>query len=564
MSTGPLGQGIASAVGMALAEELLATKFNRPGYEVMNHYTWVFCGDGCLMEGVSHEACSLAGVWGLGKLVVFYDANGVSIDGRVEPWFNENVEQRFLAYGWQVIGPIDGHDDRALDDAIKRAKAEPRKPSLIICVTHIGFGSPKIDSELSHGAPLGAEAADLTKKNLQWNSPPFVVPQEIYNCWDQRDKGGRLQGEWEKMFAAYAADYPELAAEFKRRMEGKLPENWQETKERILEWARNCRKNLATRVASKECLEILVPNLPEMIGGSADLSGSVGSRTSSSLPLNCKTYSGNYLFYGVREFGMGAIMNGLAMHGGFLPYGGTFLSFTDQAKNALRLGALMHLHTVWIMTHDSVGVGEDGPTHQPVEQIPSLRIMPGLNVWRPCDNLETAVAWLCAVENNLPACLVLSRQGLPAMGDAGNRVEEIARGGYILRGCEGKPDIILIAAGSEVALAVETAKELEKDGKKALVVSMPCTEIFDAQSRAWQDKVLPPDVSCRLAIEAAQGDFWRKYAGIGGAVISIDDYGISAPGGLVFEHFGVTVQNALQKARELISRCQGEATQMGK
>lgn len=554
MTTGPLGQGIASAVGMALAEELLAAHFNRPGFEVMNHYTWAFCGDGCLMEGVSHEACSLAGVWQLGKLVVFYDANGVSIDGRIDPWFNENTEQRFMAYGWQVIGPIDGHDGKALDDAIKRAKAETSKPSLIICITHIGFGSPKSDSELSHGAPLGEEAANSTKKALNWTSPPFVVPEDLYKCWDHREKGAQTQAEWEKMFAAYTERYPELAAEFGRRMKGQLPQNWPAIKKSLFEWAGSCSKNLATRAASKECLEILVPGVPELIGGSADLSGSVGAKTSSSRPLNCKTYKGNYIFYGVREFGMGAIMNGLAIHGGFLPYAGTFLSFTDQAKNALRLSALMRLQVIWIMTHDSIGVGEDGPTHQPIEHVPSLRIMPGLNVWRPCNNLETAVAWSAALEDKLPSCLVLSRQGLPTLLKEGNRVEEIARGGYILCPCPGRPDIILIAAGSEVSLAVETAKALKKEGKKARVVSMPCTEVFDSQPAAWRDTVLPPDMACRLAIEAAQGDFWRKYVGLEGEIISINSYGLSAPAGQVFEHFGLTAQNVLEKARELMKR----------
>ncbi len=558
MTTGPLGQGIASAVGIALAEELLAARFNRPGFEIVNHYTWAFCGDGCLMEGVSHEAAALAGTWGLGKLIFLYDSNGVSIDGHIDPWFDENVGQRFMAYGWQIIGPIDGHSSKALDEAINVAKAEKRKPSLIICNTHIGFGSPRIDSEASHGAPLGDDAASATKKNLGWDHPPFVIPEEIYKCWDQKAQGREREDAWNRLYAEYGRQYPELAAEFARRMAGKLPADWRKTASELLAWGESKKKDMATRVASRHCLDILVGALPEMIGGSADLSGSVGTKTSSSTPLDCKTYNGNYIFYGVREFGMGAIMNGLAIHGGFLPYAGTFLSFTDQARNALRLTAMMKLHVIWVMTHDSIGVGEDGPTHQPVEQIPALRLVPGLNIWRPCDSQETAVAWLSAVEGNTPACLVLSRQCLPEIERPGKMVEEIARGGYILHGCSGKPDIILLATGSEVHLVMDAARLLEESGKKCQVVSMPCTEIFDAQDQAWRDKVLPPDCRCRLAVEAARGDCWGRYVGLDGDIIAMDNYGFSAPGKELFVKFGFTAKNVAQRAMNLIEKSDGQ------
>ncbi len=449
MTTGPLGQGIASAVGIAMAEALLATRFNRPDFPVVNHYTWCFLGDGCMMEGVSHEACALAGTWKLGKLIAFYDSNGISIDGKIDPWFSENTGQRFAAYDWQVIGPIDGHDCNALDAAIKEAQAETGKPSLIICKTHIGFGSPKEDSPASHGSPLGENAARTTREAIGWNEDTFVVPGEIREAWDARKKGASLEKAWNEMFAAYAETYPGLATEFKRRIGGELPASWPEISRRARSHATRQTADQATRVASHKCLEVFVPDMPELLGGSADLSGSVGTQTAASNPVDVANYTGNYLFYGVREFGMGAIMNGIAIHGGFIPYAGTFLAFSDQAKNALRLAAIMQLHVIWILTHDSIGVGEDGPTHQPVEQIAALRLIPGLNVWRPCDDVETTAAWISAITSKTaPTALVLSRQKLAQFAHPNQ--EDLARGGYILKDCQGEPEIILMATGSEV------------------------------------------------------------------------------------------------------------------
>lgn len=555
MTTGPLGQGIASAVGMALAEAMLAAEFNRPGYEIVNHYTYVFCGDGCLMEGVSHEACSLAGTWRLGKLIVFYDSNGVSIDGKISPWFSENVEQRYAAYGWHVVGPIDGHDSHALDKAIMEARAETHRPSLIICKTSIGFGSPKSGTAASHGAPLGPDAAESAKKTLGWNEDPFSVPDEIRKAWDAREKGAVAEENWRGIFNSYAQKYPELAAEFQRRIKGDLPQDWPDTTQKLLKMAVAKAADEATRVSSRECLETIIPALPDLVGGSADLSASVGAQTSRSVPLDPDTYKGNYLFYGVREFGMGAIMNGIALHGGFIPYAGTFLSFSDQSKNAMRLSALMGLRVIWILTHDSIGVGEDGPTHQPVEQIPTLRIMPGLLVWRPCDREETACAWISAIgDKSRPSCLVLSRQKLPQFVRSMQAADAIKRGGYVLRDCEGKPDIILIATGSEVSLAMDSFEKIEDAGYKCRVVSMPCAEIFDSQDKDWREKVLPPGVKCKLAIEAAAGDWWRKYVGLDGDVVGIDRYGVSAPGDTLFAHFGFTVDNVVARAKVLLAK----------
>lgn len=554
MTTGPLGQGIASAVGMALAEAMLGAYFNRPDFRIVDHYTYAFCGDGCLMEGVSHEACSLAGTWKLGNLIVFYDANGVSIDGKVDPWFNEDVGQRYAAYGWQVLGPLDGHDFAALDSAIKEAQNDKSRPSLIICKTHIGFGSPKTDTSASHGAPLGEEAVERTKEKLGWKDKAFEIPAEIYKAWDSREKGAATEKKWKELFEGYAKKYPDLAREFQRRMSGKLPENWTAIEAMLLKLSEKTTDSQATRVESRQCLEILVPRVPEMVGGSADLSGSVGAQTKSSIPLTPE-HIGNYVFYGVREFGMGAIMNGIAIHGGFIPYAGTFLSFSDQAKNALRLSALMGLRVIWIMTHDSIGVGEDGPTHQPVEQLPSLRLIPNMAVWRPCDTVETAQAWIAAMEDAArPTSLILSRQKLPQMPHDPDQVKNISRGGYILQDCKGAPDIILISTGSEVQLAMGASVKLSEKGHKCRVVSMPCTEVFDAQDEKWKESVLPAAVECRLAIEAASSDIWRKYVGLKGEVIGMDGFGQSAPGDTLFSHYGFTVENIVLKAEKLLAK----------
>lgn len=553
MTTGPLGQGLASAVGMALAEAMLGTVFNKPGHLILDHYTYAFCGDGCLMEGVSHEACSLAGTWRLGRLIVFYDSNDISIDGKISPWFGENIAQTFASYNWHVIGPIDGHDADSLDNAIKEAQAVKDKPSFIICKTSIGYGSEKAGQASSHGAPLGAEAAKKTKENLGWNYPEFSVPDDVSAAWNARPQGDVLQKKWDEKFAAYAKAYPDLAKEFTRRMKMDLPENWEEVKKILLE-SINDFDAKATRVASRDCLEVLVPRVPSLIGGSADLSSSTGSKTAASVPLNPENYTGNYLYYGAREFGMGAIMNGLALHGGFIPYAGTFLSFTDQAKNAIRLCALMRLRVIWVMTHDSIAVGEDGPTHQPVEQIPALRLVPNLNVWRPCDSFETAVAWISALESaTTPTCLALSRQTTEQFPASPERLKNAVRGGYVLKDCEGVPEIIIISSGSEMGLAAAARNELEKKGHKCRLVSMPCQEIFDGQDEAWRDSVLPPKVECRIAVEAAAPDLWAKYVGLRGVTIGVNKFGKSAPAADVAKEFGFTVENVVARAEKALA-----------
>ena len=555
MTTGPLGQGIASAVGMALAEAMLAARFNTPEFPIVDHRTYAFCGEGCLMEGVSHEACALAGAWGLGKLTVLFDANGVSIDGKVDAWFSENVGQRYTAYGWRVIGPVDGHDGPALDAALAEARADTKRPALIICRTHIGFGSPKKDSAASHGAPLGAEAAEATKRALGWTSPPFEIPEDIRAAWDAREEGRAREEAWNALFAAYRKAYPDLAAEFQRRMAGELPADWPQVSARLMAAARGADAPEATRVASRKALEQLVPVLPELIGGSADLSGSVGTQTKASAALDTATYAGNYLYYGVREFGMGAIMNGLALHGGFIPYAGTFMAFSDQARNALRLSAIMGLRVIWVLTHDSIGVGEDGATHQPVEQIPTLRMVPNLHVWRPCDDVETAVAWRSALEcAATPTCLALSRQKLPQIPRDEAQVAAIARGGYVLRDCAGEPELILMGTGSETSLAVEAAVTLNARGYRVRVVSMPCAEVFDAQDEAWRESVLPARVRCRMAVEAAAPGWWPAYVGLDGEIIGMKGFGMSAPGSVLFERFGFTADNVVARAVDLLTR----------
>lgn len=555
MTTGPLGQGLASAVGFALAEAILAATFNRADHEIIDHYTYVFCGDGCLMEGISHEACSLAGTWKLGKLIVFYDANGVSIDGSINAWFNEDVAMRYKAYAWQVLGPINGHDSAAIAEAIKAAQSDKDHPSLIICQTHIGFGSPKKDSASSHGSPLGSEALAQTKIALGWTYAPFELPAELREAWNVVDKGIDLEKAWNEKWASYKQAYPELAEEFSRRMQDELPADWQKISKELLATIAKIHDPQATRVSSKLCLEELVPKIPALIGGSADLSSSVGTEVKASKPYNPNTHLGNYLYYGVREFAMGAIMNGLAMHGGFIPYAGTFLAFSDQAKNAFRLSSIMSLRVIWILTHDSVGVGEDGPTHQPIEQLPTLRLIPNLLVWRPADAVETAQAWISILETIArPACLVLSRQGLPQLDRSPEQIKDIKRGGYIIRDCPGRADIILISSGSELALAVEAAAILAQKGYACKVVAMPCAELFDAQPAAWRDKVLNPDVRCRLVIEASSPDLGMKYAGLDGAVMGMDYFGASAPGKILFDKYGFNVDNIVQQAEKLLKK----------
>lgn len=553
MTTGPLGQGISSAVGMALAERMLAAQFNTPEHTVVDHRTYAFCGDGCLMEGVSHEACSLAGTWGLGKLIILYDSNGISIDGKIDAWFSEDVGARFRAYGWQVVGPIDGHDSAALDAALAEARADESRPSMIICSTHIGFGSPKEDSADSHGAPLGESASDATRSALDWHEPPFSIPAAIYEAWDARPAGVIAQADWELRFEAYKKAFPERAAEFRRRIAGDLPTDWPAVAEAMVAEAVSKAENIATRVSSQKALEHIVGRLPEMVGGAADLSGSVGTLTSKSEHLKPGTYTGNYISYGVREFGMSTIMNGLALHGGFIPYAGTFMAFSDQAKNAVRLAAIMGLRSLWAFTHDSIGVGEDGPTHQPVEQLAMLRLTPDLRVWRPCDTVEAAVAWKCSIEHSGPACLSLSRQSLPFMARNAAQVGQIAKGGYVLRDCAGTPELIMLATGSEVGLVVTAAEALTAEGRKVRVVSMPCAEVFDAQDAAWKESVLPVSVRRRLAVEASAPDYWRKYVGLDGDVIGVDRFGASAPGNVMFEKYGFTATHVLEKARALLA-----------
>lgn len=553
-TTGPLGQGIATAVGMALAEKILATRFNHEGHSIVDHHTYTFLGDGCMMEGISHEACSLAGTLGLGKLIALYDANGISIDGSIDGWFAEDVAARFEAYGWQVIPAVDGHDCVQLDLALAAAKLETAKPTLIICRTHIGFGSPnKVDSAKVHGSPLGEDEARAAKAALGWNAAPFEISADIYKGWNANIAGAQAEAAWNAEFAAYAKAYPEDAAEFTRRMSGALPQGWAETIASVIAEANSKAESIASRIANKKTLEALAPCLPELLGGSADLSGSVGTVTSLSRTITPDDFSGNYISYGVREFGMSAIMNGMTLHGGLIPYAGTFLMFSDYAKNALRLAALMGIRVLHVLTHDSIGVGEDGPTHQPVEQVPGLRLTPNLALWRPCDTVETAVAWKCALEDTTrPSCFSLSRQNLPFMPRTEAQIAAIEKGGYILRNCAGQPDIILIATGSEVGLAVASAAALTEQGRKVRVVSMPCTSVFDAQPASYRESVLPKSCRARVAIEAAAADYWGKYVGLDGAVVGMTSFGASAPGAVLQKHFGFTVEHVLEVAQSIL------------
>ncbi|EJG0986373.1 transketolase [Vibrio parahaemolyticus] len=553
-TTGPLGQGITNAVGMAMAEKALAAQFNKEGHDIVDHFTYVFMGDGCLMEGISHEACSLAGTLGLGKLIAFWDDNGISIDGHVEGWFSDDTPKRFEAYGWHVIPAVDGHDADAINAAIEAAKADPR-PTLICTKTIIGFGSPnKSGSHDCHGAPLGAEEIAATRKELGWEHGPFEIPQEVYAEWSAKETGAAKEAAWNEKFAAYEAAYPELAAEFKRRVNGELPTEWEEKASQIIADLQANPANIASRKASQNALEAFGALLPEFMGGSADLAPSNLTMWSGSKSLEANDFSGNYIHYGVREFGMTAIMNGIALHGGFVPYGATFLMFMEYARNAMRMAALMKIQNIQVYTHDSIGLGEDGPTHQPVEQIASLRLTPNMNTWRPCDQVESAVAWKLAIERkDAPTALIFSRQNLAQQPRSAEQVADIAKGGYILKDSDGKPELILIATGSEVELAVKAAEQLTAEGKKVRVVSMPSTDAFDKQDAAYRETVLPSDVTARIAIEAGIADFWYKYVGFDGRIIGMTTFGESAPADQLFEMFGFTVENVVNTAKELLA-----------
>lgn len=552
-TTGPLGQGIANAVGMAIAERTLAAQFNRPGHEIVNHHTYAFLGDGCMMEGISHEVCSLAGTLKLGKLTAFYDDNGISIDGHVEGWFTDNTAERFEAYGWHVIRGVDGHNSDAIKAAIEDARKVTDKPSLLMCKTTIGFGSPnKAGSHEAHGAPLGAAEIEATRKALGWNYAPFEIPQEIYSQWDAKEAGKAKESAWDQKFAAYKTAFPELAAEFKRRVSGELPANWAEESKKFIDHLQANPAKIASRKASQNALEAFGKVLPEFLGGSADLAPSNLTMWSGSKPLN-EDLAGNYIHYGVREFGMSAIMNGIALHGGFLPYGATFLMFMEYARNAVRMAALMKIRNIFVYTHDSIGLGEDGPTHQPVEQMASLRVTPNMNTWRPCDQVESAVAWQFAIQrNDGPSALIFSRQNLAQMDRTPEQVANISRGGYILKDCAGQPELIFIATGSEVELAMNAAEQLTAEGRKVRVVSMPATEVFDKQDAAYRESVLPAAVTARVAVEAGIADFWYKYVGLNGAVVGMTTFGESAPAELLFKEFGFTVDNVVAKAKALL------------
>ncbi|EOL8944686.1 transketolase [Cronobacter dublinensis] len=554
-TTGPLGQGLANAVGLAIAEKTLAAQFNRPGHEIVDHNTYVFMGDGCLMEGISHEVCSLAGTLGLGKLIGFYDHNGISIDGETEGWFTDDTAKRFEAYNWHVVHEIDGHDPQAIKRAIEEAKQVTDKPSLIICRTVIGFGSPnKAGKEESHGAALGEEEVALTRKQLGWNYPAFEIPDEVYKGWNAKAKGQQAEASWNEKFAAYQQAHPELAAEFNRRMGGEMPENWQQTTQQYIEKLQAEPAKIASRKASQNALNVYGPVLPELLGGSADLAPSNLTIWSGSTSLK-EDPAGNYIHYGVREFGMTAIANGIAHHGGFVPYTATFLMFVEYARNAARMAALMKARQIMVYTHDSIGLGEDGPTHQAVEQLASLRLTPNFSTWRPCDQVETAVAWKAAIErHNGPTALILSRQNLAQIERSPQQLKDVARGGYILKDAGGKPDLILIATGSEVEIAVQAAEQLRGDGVAVRVVSLPSTDVFDAQDEAYRESVLPSDVSARVAVEAGIADYWYKYVGLKGAIVGMTGYGESAPAEKLFPYFGFTVENIVEKARKVLGK----------
>ena len=550
-TTGPLGQGITNAVGMAIAERALAAEFNRDGHTVVDHNTYVFLGDGCLMEGISHEACSLAGTLGLGKLIAFWDDNGISIDGHVDGWFSDDTPKRFEAYGWHVIPDVDGHDPEAINKALEFAKAMTDKPTMICCKTTIGFGSPnKAGSHACHGAPLGQEEINLTKAALGWDHAAFEVPADVYAGWDAKEKGAAAEANWNSKFAAYQDAHPELAAEFKRRMAGDLPEDWSAKSADFVAQMNTEAKSPATRQASLAAIEGYAAMLPELFGGSADLGCSNLTEWSGYKPMRAETPQSNYINYGVREFGMSAIMNGVALHGGLIPFGATFLMFSEYARNALRMAALMKQRSIFVYTHDSIGLGEDGPTHQPVEQIATMRMIPNMALWRPCDTVETAVAWKAAIERQAgPTSLIFSRQGLPFMQRSEQQIADITKGGYVLRDCDGTPDAILIATGSEVGLAVDAAAELAGKGKKIRVVSMPSVDAFESQDAAYRESVLPAAVTARVAVEAGVTASWYKYAQ---KVVGIDHFGESAPADQLFKEFGFTVENVVKAVEETL------------
>ena len=551
-TTGPLGQGISNAVGFAMAEKLMANQFNKPGHEIVDHHTYAFLGDGCLMEGVSHETCALAGTWGLGKLIAFWDDNGISIDGHIEGWYTDDTAARFESYGWHAIRDVDGHDPEAIDKAIKEAKKVTDKPTLICCKTIIGKGSPnKAGTHGCHGAALGDDEVALVRKEIGWEHAPFVIPQDVYDGWNQKDKGDTREQEWNAKFDAYAKEFPEMAAEFKRRMSNELPADWEKQSNALINDANNAAEKVATRKASQNVITALAPILPEFVGGSADLTGSNLTSCPSFEHVSGKK-PGNYISYGVREFGMATIMNGIALHGGLLPFGGTFHMFTDYMRNGMRMSALVKQRVVYVLTHDSIGQGEDGPTHQPIETTSGLRFIPRMEVWRPCDATETATAWVAAVENvENPTSLVLSRQGMGFHSRTSEQIANIKKGGYILSDCDGDAQVIIIATGSEVDLAIGAQANLKDEGIHARVVSMACTQAYDRQDQAYKDSVLTPGVK-RISVEAGVTDYWRKYVGLDGACVGIDTYGESAPGKVVFEHFGFTVDNVVKTAKSVL------------
>lgn len=553
-TTGPLGQGLANAVGMAMAEKTLAAQFNKPGHDIVDHYTYVFAGDGCLMEGISHEVCSLAGILGLGKLVAFYDDNGISIDGNVEGWFADDTPKRFEAYGWQVIPAVDGHDPEQLVAAIEAARADTDRPTLICCKTVIGFGSPnKQGTEGVHGAPLGAEEIAAARETLGWQYDAFEVPEDIYQSWSANERGAQQESSWQQRFADYQAAYPDQAAEFERRMQGDLPADFTAKAQDYIHGAQQAAEKVATRKASQNSINAYAPMLPELLGGSADLMHSNLTNWSGSKPLTREDASGNYVFYGVREFGMSAAMNGIALHGGFIPYGGTFLMFMEYARNAIRMAALMKQRSIFVYTHDSIGLGEDGPTHQPVEQVASLRTTPNMSTWRPCDTVESAVAWQAAIERtDGPTALIFSRQGLDVMPRSAAQVDAVQRGGYVLLDSEQAPQAILIATGSEVGVTMQAAAQLQSEGVAVRVVSMPCTDVFDAQDAAYREQVLPANVSARVAVEALHADYWYKYVGLNGRIVGMTSFGESAPGGELMAHFGFSADNVAATVRDII------------
>ena len=553
-TTGPLGQGLSNAVGMALAETVLAAQFNRPGHAVVDHHTYTFVGDGCLMEGISHESCSLAGTLGLGKLVAFYDDNGISIDGKVEGWFTDDTPARFAAYGWQVIDRVDGHDPLAIKDAIEAARADVDRPTLICCQTVIGKGAPnKGGTESSHGSPLGADEVAATRLALGWTHGPFEIPETVYQGWDARGRGADLEQAWERAMDNYADEHADLAAELRRRLAGDLPSAFAQEADAYIASCQAEGVTIASRKASQNCLDAYGPMLPELLGGSADLAGSNLTIWSGSKPVSAADASGNYIYYGVREFGMSAIMNGIALHGGFVNYGVTFLMFMEYARNAVRMAALMKQQSIFVYTHDSIGLGEDGPTHQPVEQLTALRSTPNMRTWRPCDAVESAVCWKAAIQrHDGPSALIFSRQALPHQQRDAQQVADIARGAYILSDCAGAPDAILIATGSEVQLAMAAAQQLSAAGKNVRVVSMPCTEAFDQQDASYRESVLPSDVLARVAIEALHADFWYKYVGLDGRVVGMTTFGESAPAADLMQHFGFTVENVVAVVEDVL------------